>query len=119
MEKVKVTNYHKRTTESGREFFTLELSGGVEIAVSKNGNTYATAKKCSIPTTFGEEICQSMIGQDIAGSIERQSCEPYQYTSAETGERVILNHRYVYLPALDMDSAMQTSSTPFEEEVLA
>lgn len=111
MEKVKVTNYHKRTTESGREFFTLELSGGVEIAVSKNGNTYATAKKCSIPTTFGEEICQSMIGQDIAGSIERQDCEPFQWSNPDTGETIILNHRYSFLPALDMGSIMKSEKT--------
>lgn len=106
MEKVKVTNYNKRTTETGKEFYTLELSGGIEIAVSKNGNVYATAKKCSIPTTFGEEVCQSMIGQDIAGSIERQNCEPYQYTNSDTGETTILNHRFVFLPALNLDSIM-------------
>ncbi len=39
-----------------------------------------------------------MIGTQIPGSIEKQECEPYEYVVQETGEEIILSHRWVYLP---------------------
>ncbi len=94
---VKIIDYSKRTNSEGKEFFTLKLQGGLEMIKSKEtGNYYATAKTASITTTFGEEQCKSLIGQELSGSIRKIESEPYEYTVKETGEVVVLNHRWEY-----------------------
>lgn len=96
---VTVIDYSKKSASDGREFFSLILQGGLSMVKSKqSGNFYATAKKCSIPSTFDEQACKTMIGEQIAGSIHKQSCDPYEFTDKETGEVIELNYRWVYLP---------------------
>ena len=54
---VKVTNYAVRERKDGTTFIALEITGGLEIQQSQTtGNFYATVKKCSIPSTFDENI---------------------------------------------------------------
>lgn len=94
---VRIVNYQKRTTEEGKEFFTLELQGGVEMVKSQEtGRFYLTARKASLSCTFDEQTCQSLIGTELLGGIKRIECEPYQYTVKETGEIITLSHRYEY-----------------------
>jgi hypothetical protein len=95
---VTIINYKKRQAEDGREFFVLEVQGGIEMIQSQSGNFYATARKSSIPSTFDEMTCNALIGTQIAGTIEKVECEPYQYTVKDTGDVIILNHRYVFQP---------------------
>ena len=95
---VTVINYKKRQAEDGREFFALEVQGGIEMIQSQSGNFYATARKSSIPSTFDEMTCNALIGTQISGTIEKVDCEPYQYTVKDTGDVIILNHRYVFQP---------------------
>ncbi|ERJ60353.1 hypothetical protein [Sphingobacterium paucimobilis] len=95
---VTITGYEKRTGDNG-EFFLLELQGDLEFAYSKKtGQPYATAKKCLIPSTFNEAVCQASIGKQMRGSIIKTSVEPYEYTIEETGEIVTLAYRYTYSP---------------------
>ncbi|WP_452221432.1 hypothetical protein [Lacinutrix salivirga] len=99
---VRIINYKERQVEDGRIFFVLELQGGVEMVMSQETNQfYATAKKAFISSTFDEETCKALIGTSMPGKIEKQTCEAYQYTVKETGEMIILNHRYVYIPELE------------------
>jgi hypothetical protein len=93
---VKIIDYKERITEDGRSFFTLTLQGGVEIVHSSNGNQYVTIRKASLPTTCDELTCQSLIGMDLPGSIQRVECEPYEYTVPNTGEIIMLTHRFEY-----------------------
>lgn len=93
---VKVIGYQQRETEEGREFFTLTVQGGVEVVTSGNGNMYMTARKTSIPSTFDEEGCQLLIGQDIPGEVVKVDCESYEYVNKSTGEVINLSHRYEY-----------------------
>lgn len=96
---VRVINYNKRVSESGKEFYALTVQGGIEMIKSREtGNFYATAKKASIPSTFDEATCQALIGSDMPGQIEKIECEPYEYTVKDTGEVIILSHRYIYVP---------------------
>lgn len=96
---VTIVNYHERLKDDGTSFFVLELQGGIEMTQSKTtGMFYATAKKAIIPSTFDEVTCKGLIGTQIPGSIEKQECEPYEYVVQETGEEIILSHRWVYLP---------------------
>ncbi|MDY3338258.1 MULTISPECIES: hypothetical protein [Weeksellaceae] len=105
---VRIINYKQRVAEDGREFFALEISGGIEMVQSQTtGQYYATAKKAYITSTFDEETCKALIGTEMAGSVERQSCEPYEYTNRETGEVTILEHRYVYVPEKSPNPAIE------------
>jgi hypothetical protein len=95
---VTITDYNRRESEDGREFFTLTIQGGEEIVKSENGNFYMTARKTSIPTTFDEKVCQSMIGKQLPGDVEKVECDAYEYQNQETGEVITLHHTYNYVP---------------------
>lgn len=94
---VRIIDYKKRQAEDGREFFVLELSGGIEMVKSVTTQQfYATSKKAFISSTFDEQTCKALIGTEMSGSVVKQDCEPYEYVVKDTGEVITLNHRYVY-----------------------
>ncbi len=93
---VKIVEYKIRMSNEGKPFLALILQGGIEIVKSANGNVYATAKKVSLATTFDESTCKSLLGSEMPGQIVKEACVPYQYTVEETGEVLMLSHRYVY-----------------------
>lgn len=95
---VRISNYIKRTTEEGKDFFVLELQGGVEIVKSQEtGKSYMTARKASMSCTFDELTCQSLIGTELPGSVKKVQCEEYSYTIKDTGEVITLSHRFEYV----------------------
>lgn len=97
---VTVTNYFVRKNKEGNPFVSLELTGDLEAVQStETGRFYLTAKKCSIPSTFPEEIAKSLIGKQLAGRVERVECEAYDYAVESTGEIIQLMHTYSYIPA--------------------
>jgi hypothetical protein len=97
---VTVIGYNSRKNKSGENFITLELTGSLEIVQSQNtGKMYATVKKCSIPSTFDEQIAKMMIGSKIDGEIVRVPCDPYDYIVKSTGEQITLAYSYAYQPA--------------------
>lgn len=105
---VTVIDYSLKKNQEGEEFFSLILQGEITVLKSKqSGKYYATAQKCSIPSTFDEPTCKGMIGEKIPGTIQRQTCEAYEFADKETGEIIELSHRYVYLPeGASMDEAI-------------
>lgn len=95
---VRIINYQRKETEEGKEFFVLQLQGGIEMVKSTvTGKFYITARKATIPATFDEQTCQSLIGTQIPGEIQKVSCEPYDYTIKDTGETVTLNYKFEYV----------------------
>lgn len=96
---VTIINYKKRHTETGKEFFVLEVQGGIEMLKSKDtGNFYATARKGFITSTFDEMTCQALIGTQMHGRIDKVESDAYDYVVKETGEIIQLHHRFVYVP---------------------
>jgi len=96
---VRIIGFRQREKEDGTPFFILELQGGVEMIKSKEtGQFYATAKKAYVTSTFDEETCKALIGTPMTGEILKQETEPYTYVVKETGEELVLNHRWVYVP---------------------
>ena len=96
---VQVVGHAIRQTKDGREFIALILQGGLHMAQSKQtGNFYATVKRCSIPSTFDEGTAKGMIGEKIPGSVQKTSCEPYDFTIKDTGEIIHLDYRWAYVP---------------------
>jgi hypothetical protein len=95
---VTIVGYRERQNLAGVKFYSLVLQGGLEMVKSKQtGRYYATAKRASVTSTFIEEYCKELIGQKIPGSIQRISCEPYDFIIPETGELVKLDFRWIYL----------------------
>ena len=102
---VRIINYLKRQSEE-KDFFVLELQGGIEMVKSQStGKFYVTAKKAFISSTFDEETCKAIIGTEMEGSIVKTTCEPFEYTVKETGEIIVLNHKYVYMPDSEVPSS--------------
>ena len=95
---VKIVDFVKRTNKEGNEFYALILQSGIELVKSRDtGRWYATAKRASITSTFDEAMCQSLIGQEIPGSVQRVECEPYDFTIKDTGEVLTLTHRWQFV----------------------
>jgi hypothetical protein len=96
---VTICNYSLRESKAGKVFISLELEGELElIQSSQTGKFYATAKRCSIPSSFDEEAAQRLIGKQFPGKIERVQTEEYDYLVKETGEVIKLCHTYAYVP---------------------
>ncbi len=113
---VRITNYQRRTTEQGKEFFTLELQGGIEIVKSQEtGKSYMTARKAIMSCTFDELTCQSLIGTELPGAVKKVQCEEYSYTIRETGEVITLSHRYEYTDTEEPVVTKDVGKTTLEE----
>lgn len=108
---VTIINFKERQTEEGKIFFVLEAQGGIEMIQSKvTGNFYATAKKAFIPATFDEATCKALVGTQMQGEIIKEECDPYEYVNKETGEVIMLSHRYVYAHDLSETKRKETFS---------
>ena len=94
---ITIVGFEKRKNKEDEEFNVLILQGGIETVISKQtGKPYITARKTSIPCTFGDEFAKNLIGNEMPGSIERIECDPYEYMVPETGEVINLTHTYQY-----------------------
>jgi len=103
---VHIVDYKKRMNAENEPFFALILEGDVEMVQSQEtGRFYATARRASITSTFGEETCKRLIGKEMPGTIKKHSCSPYEYEIPETGEVITLSHSYSYSP--DEETSME------------
>ena len=93
---VKIVDQKLRQNEMGEDFNVLILEGGLETVRSEAGNLYFTVRRAGVPCTFSQERCQELIGEELPGSIRKVPCEPYEYSIPESGEKVILHHKYEY-----------------------
>jgi hypothetical protein len=103
---VTITGYALRQSNDGRQFISLQLQGDIEMVQSmQTGKFYATSKRCSITSTFTEDVAKGLIGTRMPGTVERVQCDAYDYTVPETGEVVSLAHRYEYVPEYPVRTA--------------
>jgi len=113
---VTITNYAARTNQQGEKFFALILQGGITMVQSKeSGQFYATAKTTSVTSTFDEETCKQLIGQQMPGEIVKVECESYSFVIPETGEEITTKHRWHYVP----DSNPKMEEAVFEQPIPA
>ncbi|WP_242157364.1 hypothetical protein [Aestuariivivens sediminis] len=95
---VTIKGFKERKTKEGETFLVLELEGGpTAVKSQQTGRMYFTTKKCTVPATFDEETCQSLIGQTFPGEIVKVKCDPYSFTIEDTGEIIELDYRWEYL----------------------
>lgn len=102
---VTITDYKRNETSEQKEFFCLHIKGGIEPVQSKSGAFYLTARSCWVSTTFTEEMCKALVGTKMPGHVAKVSCDPYEYTVKETGEQIILDYQWRYLPEEMEDTA--------------
>ena len=95
---VKIVDFKTYERKDGSEFCALVVQGGIEVVMSKETKrAYFTARTVNVPCTFSESTCETLIGTDFPGSIQKVEVEPYDYTIPETGEFITLSHRYEYV----------------------
>ena len=95
---VEIKDYKAITKKDGEKFYALVVQGGVEPTKSGNtGRMYFTVRTATVPTTFDEPTCKSVLGTNFDGHIKKVTCEPYEYTVESTGEVIELSHRWEYL----------------------
>lgn len=75
-----------------------------EYGISCPDRSYATARKCTMSTTFDEATCKQLIGKHMPGSIKKVEAEPYEYTVPKTGQVITLDYRYEFSPEEDNTS---------------
>ena len=96
---VTVSDYAMRQNQDGESFVVLILQGDMELIQSqKTGNFYASARKCTISSTFSEQTAAAQVGKQLPGKIIREECEPYDFVIPDTGEVIELSHRWTYVP---------------------
>ena len=96
---VEVVGYSLKTPKEGKPYVALEIEGEIEMVQSQNtGRFYATVRRCTISSTFDQMTAERMVGKQMAGSIERVACEPYDFTIRETGEVVKMGYRWDFQP---------------------
>ena len=95
---VKIVGFKTFERKDGSEFCALIVQGGIEAVKSKEtGKTYFTARKVNVSCTFDEVMCESLIGSDFPGSIQKVEVDAYQYAIPDTGEMITLTHSYQYV----------------------
>jgi len=95
---VTIKNFKSITKSDGEKFFALIVEGGVQpVKSQKTGRMYFTTRTATVPTTFEEKTCKSVLGTQFNGEIKRVDCEPYDFTIEETGEVITLSHRWEYV----------------------
>jgi hypothetical protein len=112
---VKVNAYSVKQNKDGEKFIALELTGDLELVQSQQtGRFYATVRKCSIPSTFDENVAKEMLGKTLAGKIDRVECVPYEYTIPESGEMVTLNYSWSYVPETETKPVVTKLHVPVD-----
>lgn len=113
---VTVVNYAVKDNSEGKSFVMLQLQGDLEFVQSAgSGKFYATARKCAITSTFDERTAAMLIGKQIPGSIIKETCDSYEYVIPETGEQVMLTHRYTYSPVEQIVQPQKVTQVPVQQ----
>ncbi len=95
---VTIKNVKTITKNDGEKFHCLICEGNVEPAISaSSGRIYFTVRHATVPTTFDEKTCKSLIGAEFNGDIKKVECEEYDYTIEDTGETIKLSHRWEFV----------------------
>lgn len=103
---VKVISYEKKTAQSGGNFYVLTIAN-TQPSLTQSEDTgswfMSTQKANIIASGMSKEECAGMVGQVLPGSIVKQASAPYEYTVPSTGEKKVLDYKYVYQSQMPVD----------------
>jgi hypothetical protein len=109
---VTITNYKEVQTEDGREFVSIELQSEAKLIQSPTtGNFYLTVNKTRVTTALPVDVCKTLVGQKLPGTVEKIHVEPYESINKETGEVKTLHYINVYTPQEQAVPSMQSSQS--------
>lgn len=95
---VKIVDFKTYQNEDEQSFHVLVVQGGLEVVKSQEtGRNYFTARTANVPCTFNKTMCESLIGTEVSGRIQKVEVEPYEYPIEGTDEVVTLSHRYEFI----------------------
>ena len=95
---VTIKDFKTITKSDGEKFYALVVQGGVEAVKSqKTGRLYFTIRTSTVPTTFDEKTCRSVLGTQFNGEVKKVECKPYEYVVESTGEIIELSHRWEFV----------------------
>ena len=84
---ITVKDFAIRQAKDGREFIVHILQDGLSLVQSRETVTwFAAIKQSTVPSAFDKATAKSMISERIPGSVQKNACEPYEFTSKTTGE---------------------------------
>lgn len=110
---VTIINYKEVQTEDGRQFVSIELQSEPKlIKSSTTGNFYLTVNKTRVTTALPVEVCKTLVGQKLPGTVEKIQVEPYESINKETGEVKVLHHVFVYTPDEQSTQKVQLGDLP-------
>ena len=95
---VTITGFQTKKRSDGTTFNVLNLLGGVEAIMSKNGKPYLSARKANMICGLSETECQALVNTKLPGLIVKKECEEYSYVVPGSNESVMLNYTYAYDP---------------------
>ncbi len=106
---VTIVGFKQCESKDGKQFVALEIQGELRLVQSETtGKFYLTANKTSISTSFPLQVCQTLLGKQLPGNVDKVECEPYEYVNKETGEVLTFFHTYVYSPEEQAVQSMQS-----------
>ncbi len=113
---VTVSGFKEREGKDGKPYSCLELTGEIEVLVSQTtGRPYFSARRTIIPAVFSKEVCLTLIGKTLPGSIVKVKTDPYEYTIPESGKLITLDFRWQYTKDEDnMEAAVLGAEFPYE-----
>lgn len=110
---VTITNFKEVQTADGREFVSIELQSEPKLVQSPTtGNFYLTVNKTRVTTALPVDVCKTLIGQTLPGTVEKIQVEPYEVVNKETGEVKTFHHIFVYTPDGQSVQKGQTGNLP-------
>ncbi|GHV17340.1 hypothetical protein FACS1894179_08990 [Bacteroidia bacterium] len=110
---VTITNYKEVQTADGRQFVSIELQSEPKLVQSSTtGNFYLTVNKTRVTTALSVDVCKTLVGQQLPGTVEKIQVEPYESINKETGEVKVLHHVFVYTPDEQSVQKVQLGELP-------
>lgn len=110
---VTITNYKEVETPDGRQFVSIELQSEPKLVQSSTtGNFYLTVNKTRVTTALSVDVCKTLVGQKLPGTVEKIQVEPYESINKETGEVKVLHHVFVYTPDEQSTQKVQFGDLP-------
>ena len=91
-----IVGYESRTNKETNESFFVMIVSAPTPHLSKDGKVSVVNRKASVSAHgFTAEQLQLFVGSPIAGSVVKEPCTPYEWTSPE-GEAVTMDYHWKF-----------------------
>jgi hypothetical protein len=98
---VTIIGLEKKTNLKTKEsYLVLLVQGSAEVLTSKaSGRAYISSRRASVPCALSDVQAKALVGQTLAGSIEKVACTPFE-VKLPTGKRLKISETYQFQPEM-------------------